>query len=179
MTAALKPSGYPPRRRRSMGASAQAHANSPAQLNRVNRDLRHRDLRHRTEAEPSVREFPAPQPQPRWLQVLLSVQQVSSVLSVGLIAGLLGTYGWSVTTQEQWSQAFERLQGLQKQEQQLLLSNETLKNQLAQDAEQGNSGLIEPTIDSMVFVPQATARPLAEPEDIPDVEPIPVKPLGY
>jgi hypothetical protein len=179
-----------------MRATAQAHANSHAQLNRDLRhqdlrhqdlrhqdlrhqDLRHQDLRHRIEAEPSVREFPAPAPQPRWLQVLLSVQQVSSVLSVGLIGGLLATYGWSVMTQQQWSEAFDRLEGLQKQEQQLLLSNETLKNQLAKDAEQGSSGLIEPTLDSMVFVPQATVRPLAEPEDIPDVEPIPVKPLGY
>jgi hypothetical protein len=177
MTAALKPSGYP--RRQHRANAPRSHSSGSQAFVAPIPQAPPPKLRHRAEAVPVVREFPAPPPQPRWLKSLVLVQQASSLLSIGLIGTLLATYGWSVMTQQRWSQAFDRWEILQKQEQQLLTSNELLKNELSKEAEQTDSGLINATTESMLYVPKATARPLAEPEEIPDVEPIPVKPLGY
>ena len=97
------------------------------------------------------------QPLPASVQFLQKFQQATNWLTLGFVGAALGVYGWSVTIPKQWSQEFHRLQTLQQHERQLLLGNESLKNQLAKQAIQGNSGLVKVVPQQNLFLTAASA----------------------
>ncbi len=68
-------------------------------------------------------------------------------------------YGYTARTQDLWKTQHKQLKRFQTQEQQQALMNEHLKQQLAEAAEQKNSGLVAPTPDRIVFIPSAPPRP--------------------
>ena len=108
------------------------------------------------------------QPLPTGLQFLLRFQQATSVISLGLVGIALAVYGWTVYTPRAWSHEFKKLRTLQSHERQLVSTNEMLKNQLAQQAEKPNSGLIRPNPNYNVFLPSskemvATQKPSVNP----------------
>lgn len=81
---------------------------------------------------------------PLWLKLLCHLQQRFSTIAWLLVAIVLIVYGWSVYSQKKWSQDYGRLKSLQIYEQQLTRTNEVLKNQLANQAQQPEMGLVPP-----------------------------------
>lgn len=136
------------------------------------------ELRH--PARNVVQALPRPQAPPRWLMMLLTLQRTSSALTLLLIVALLAVYGWTVYTQQRWGRAYSHLEALQKQERQLTAANEVLKNQMAQQAEAPDVGLMLPDPGNTIFLTPAPQRPPVEPEiNLPPPQPIPARPLGY
>jgi hypothetical protein len=89
---------------------------------------------------------------PIWLQALISLHFISSFSTFILISGALGVYGWSVYTQQSWGRAYRYLETLQRHERQLTTTNETIKNDLAQQAEKPEMGLMNPNPDTTIFL---------------------------
>jgi len=136
--------------------------------------------RARTTRRPSVRTLPYPQPLPLWLRGLFALQQGSTLVTILLVVAGLGVYGWTVYTQQRWSDAYRQLERLQKRERQFLTTNEVLKSQLAEQAESPGVGLVPPDPNSTIFLSPAPLRPAAAPEVAPSPDtPIPARPLGY
>jgi hypothetical protein len=119
-------------------------------------------------------------PKPVWFSSLRIVQRSSDLMAFLLVATTLSIYSWTVYTQQQWSKEYRKLEDLQHQERQLTTTNAVMKNQLAQQAEQGGSGLRPPTPSDSVVLPSALPRPV--PTTLPqiaDPEPTKTSPLGY
>jgi hypothetical protein len=121
---------------------------------------------------------------PIWLLRLYTSHRYSSILTFFLVAATLCMYGWTVYSQQLWSQGYHRLQNLQLHERQLTTTNATLKNKMAEEAEQEAAGLVSPTPARTIFLPaispSATSAP-TPPSKPANVEPQPnmVSPLGY
>lgn len=131
-------------------------------------------------ATPAIVTLPQPRPVPAWLKLLMKVQQGSTVMTLLLMGTVLVIYGWTVFTQQRWGHEYRRWGALQKHEQQLMATNEVLKNQMAQQAESPKAGFVAPDPSSMIFLAPAAPRPAVQPDiesSIP--EPLPNRPLGY
>lgn len=131
----------------------------------------------------TVRRLPQPKSSPSWLRLLLMLQRSSGGLALLLGASLLAVYGWTVYIQQVWGKDHHSLQVLQRQERQLSVANEILSSQLAQEAENPNSGLILPQPGDAIFLeaPAPVSSMGAEVAPIlQDVVPLPVNlPQGY
>jgi hypothetical protein len=121
---------------------------------------------------------------PIWLLRLYNSHRYSSILTFLLVAATLCVYGWTVYSQQLWSQGYHRLQNLQLHERQLTTTNATLKNKMAEEAEQEASGLVSPTPARTIFLPAASpsatsnATPPSKPANV-ELQPNMVTPLGY
>jgi hypothetical protein len=117
---------------------------------------------------------------PGWLQSLMQVQRGIWVGTIVLSTVALGTYGWSVYSQQQWGMAYKQLQQLQRNERQLISGNEMLKNQIAQQVDPKALGLAPQKADDVIFIKPTTG--VAAKPDSDDVPPAPTdraQPLGY
>ncbi len=85
-----------------------------------------------------IESFPTPRSQPKWLQALFTVQQATTIAAWGLGVSVLGLYGWTVYSQQIWSQNYERLSRLQRSEEQMLSAIEGLKEQATIQAASAN-----------------------------------------
>jgi len=85
--------------------------------------------------------MPDQQWQPMWLRSLLRVERASSAAVVLFLGGALTLYGLTVYSQQRWSQEYQKLETLRLQEQQLSAASEVLKNQLAKEAQNPETGL--------------------------------------
>ncbi|PLZ76123.1 hypothetical protein [Fischerella thermalis] len=72
-----------------------------------------------------------------------------------LVATTLVIYGWTVYSQQLWSQSYRKLQTLQRDERQLTTTIEVLKNKMAQEAQKPAAGLVSPSPASAIFLPPA------------------------
>lgn len=119
---------------------------------------------------------------PTWLLRLYTIHRYSSIVTFLLVAIALVIYGWTVYSQEMWSQEFRRLQNLQRNERQLTTTNAMLKNKMAEEAEKPITGLVSPTPDRTIFLPSASSTPnptLTETKPkSPKLQPTSL-PLGY
>ncbi|AVZ30935.1 hypothetical protein [Nodularia spumigena] len=121
---------------------------------------------------------------PFWLLRLYTSHRYSSVVTFLLVSATLFVYGWTVYSQELWSQGYNRLQNLQLQERQLTTTNATLKNKMAEEAEQETAGLVSPTPARTIFLPTASpsyssqATPPSTPPNLETQQNTP-SPLGY
>ncbi|BAY23270.1 hypothetical protein NIES2100_30340 [Calothrix sp. NIES-2100] len=119
---------------------------------------------------------------PVWLLRFYACHRYSSCVAFLLVATTLVVYGWTVYSQELWSQGYRRLQTLQRQERQLTTTNAALTNKMAQEAEQPAAGLALPTPSRTIFLPPAAHSPNSTPtQTTPNQEtqaPI-SSPLGY
>ncbi|NJO40190.1 MAG: hypothetical protein HC769_12615 [Cyanobacteria bacterium CRU_2_1] len=185
MTAALRSDAANPRvlSRRSTRVSSKPRVNQPSGSSAVSEHVLFQTGRS---AAPEainpevVKSLPQPKPAPAWLSVLLRAQQASSVLTFLLVIAVLAVYGWTVYAQQRWGQEYRNLEALKKQERQLIATNEALKNQIAQQAEAPNGGLVLPDPSTTIFLTPASPRPMVEPEiNLPPPQSIPAKPLGY
>ena len=128
---------------------------------------------------------------PGWLRFLLLIQHGSSLVTLCLVISTLIVYAGVVYSQQQWSSNYEQLKKLQRTYRHLIATNESLKNQLAEQAEQPETGLVAPDPDNTIVLPspsqvpspnqknnwksspQATAKPPSS------VRAKPTGPLGY
>lgn len=89
------------------------------------------------------------------LQVLLLLQKTSFALALLSTVTSLGLYIATVRIPQLWSQEYKKLETLQQQERQLTAINESLKYQLAREAEQQNNNLSLQQPNEAVFIPPA------------------------
>ncbi|MDH6060201.1 hypothetical protein NWP17_07080 [Chrysosporum bergii ANA360D] len=121
---------------------------------------------------------------PLWLLRLYTSHRYSSVVTFLLVTATLCVYGWTVYSQQLWSQGYKKLQNLQLQERQLTTTNATLKNKMAEEAEKETSGLVSPTPAKTIFLPtgspsQSSGKTLlSTPGNAETHKPTP-SPLGY
>ena len=129
----------------------------------------------------TVTTIPQPAPQPQWLGQLHRAYRWSSVAVFSLGVVVAGVYGHTVRLEQDLGTTYTRLQGRQRQERELPLAMEQLKDQIARQAAQPESGLALPKPKDQVFVapanPQEQQRPNAEPV-MPQRETSDV-PVGY
>jgi hypothetical protein len=80
----------------------------------------------------------------------------SGILAFVLVATTLVIYGWTVYSQQHWSQSYRKLQTLQRDERQLTTTIEVLKNKMAQEAQTPAAGLVSPSPAGAIFLPPAS-----------------------
>jgi hypothetical protein len=115
---------------------------------------------------------------PVWLLRLYTVNRYSSILAFLLIVATLIVYGWTVYSQELWSQSYRKLQSLQRNERQLNTANATLTSKMAQEAETPGTELVSPTSERTIFLPPASSQSTSS-FSTSQPEPEPRSPLGY
>ena len=93
---------------------------------------------------------------PLWLLRLHAIHRNSSIVAFLLVAATLVVYGWTVYSQELWSQAYHKLQNLQRQDRQLTTTNEVLQNKMAVEGEKPSTGLVAPTPARAIFINPAS-----------------------
>ncbi|MEB3829372.1 hypothetical protein [Phormidium sp. CCY1219] len=119
---------------------------------------------------------------PFWLRSLSQAHGVSCVVTFLLVASALFIYGSTVYSQQQWGVSYRKLEKLRREERQLTAANETLKKDLAQQAENPANGLVAPDLDRIIFVEQAPVEAGSQNEAIGESAPKPPedsRPLGY
>ncbi len=90
---------------------------------------------------------------PLWLLRLQAFHRNSSIITFLLVVAMLVAYGWTVYSQQVWSQTYRKMQDLQRQERQLTTTNSVLKNKMAQEGEKPSAGLVSPTPEGTIFLP--------------------------
>ena len=90
---------------------------------------------------------------PWWLLRLYALYRYSCVGTFVLVIAVLVVYGWTVHSQKLWGQSYRKLQELQRDERQLMKTNEVLKNKMAQESEKANTGLSSPAANQTIFLP--------------------------
>lgn len=114
---------------------------------------------------------------PFGLRLLHRVQQGSTVLTGLLVTGALVVYGSSVYLDRSTNQAMVQLNALQSESQQLTTANESIKQSLAEQAVQEDSGLAPYQPGDMLFVkPEPRRTVSAEAEENQTQR---LQPLGY
>lgn len=108
---------------------------------------------------------------PVWLTWLIRWQRRSSAIAFLLVSATLAVYGGTVYTQQLWNREYRQLETLQLQQRQLTAASEVLKNQLAQQAEQQDTGLIPATPNTNLFLQPAQQQPLPVPSSTPPTAP--------
>ncbi|MGI8505094.1 MAG: hypothetical protein ACR2LR_28800 [Hassallia sp.] len=93
---------------------------------------------------------------PLWLLRFHAIHRNSSIVAFLLVAATLVVYGWTVYSQELWSQAYHKLQNLQRQDRQLTTTNEVLQNKMAVEGEKPSTGLVAPTPARAIFINPAS-----------------------
>lgn len=121
--------------------------------------------------------LPYSQAYPNWLRTLIMMQRSSDIMMFSLVAAMATIYGLTVYTQQLWTKEYRKLDRLQRQERQMTAANEVLKNQLAQQAENPETGLVPPDPANTIFLPAAPQRNI---QQQPQAVVSPSKPpLGY
>ncbi|MGB3299970.1 MAG: hypothetical protein WBA76_17030 [Phormidesmis sp.] len=114
---------------------------------------------------------------PLGLQLLNRLQQGSAIVTSLLVAGALVVYGSTVYVDRSTQRALIQLDTLQGESQQLTAANESIKESLAEQATQPDSGLEPYEAGDMLFLAPASPRKGSEPTAEPMTE-MP-GPLGY
>jgi hypothetical protein len=100
----------------------------------------------------------APGVSPPVLKIASRLQLVSSVLAASLVGLALVSYGATVYIERQLSQANQRLNALQRSEQQLTAANELLKSHMASQAKSPGVDLMPPKPQHVIFLRPAHQR---------------------
>ena len=155
----------------------RANRNTSRSTSRNNRNvIRFPFLRRQTpqKEKVAVTTLPSPTPTPEWLGTLKQVYRWSSVTVFGLGVIVAGVYSQTVRLEQDLGKTYTHLQNLQRQERELTLAMEQLKDQIARQAAQPESGLALPQPNSQVFLePAPTQLP-----DSPRPNSAPVVPQG-
>lgn len=128
-----------------------------------------------------VQPIPRSKTQPRWLRRLRIAQQSSVAIASILLTSALSVYGWTVHSQQQWSDQYDQRQALQGKESGMSAMIEAIRAEAAQRAEQPGSRMEFPAPDATVYLtPEPPRVPIAVPL-ISEPEPGPRahKPIGY
>jgi hypothetical protein len=93
----------------------------------------------------------------RQLRSLSLLERIVAVITFCLLGSTLGIYAWTVYIPKVWDKEFGKLETLQRHERHLLATNETLKHQLAQQAEKPETGLTHPQPFQTIFLQRKSA----------------------
>lgn len=150
---------------------------SPPTQTRLNRQNR----RYQTKANSSP-QFCQTVEYPFWLKSLIFLNHGSSLICYISVAIALVLYGMTVYAPKQWTNKYNQLQHLQKQERQFTFTDEVLKDTLAESAEHAGSGFVNPEQSKPpIFLPNSKTQPInlhpIAPPEIKKVEPI--SPVAY
>lgn len=126
---------------------------SPTQVKRIN--YPHQEVRQ-PEVTSSVKiikpkTFPSSTSLPSNLKILSLLQKGSFGLAIASMTASIGLYISTVHIPRLWSQEYQHLENLQRQERQLVVINETIKYQIAHEASQ-DSRLAISKPESAVFI---------------------------
>ena len=119
-------------------------------------------------------------PKPRLpigLQVLNQVQQGSTIVAGFLMTGALVIYGSTVYIDRANQHTLAQIDALQSESQQLTSANEAIKQSLAEQAAQPDSGLTLHESDDMLFLSPAPLREAPAAAEQPAAKR--TRPLGY
>lgn len=132
----------------------------PSRVNKSRRTLRHPQSRSMNPSK--VARLPKERTQlPQSLQFMLLIQKGSAAFTFFLVTITLAVYGWTVCAPTLWSQEFRKLNKLQRDERHLVGANESLKHQLAQQAQTPEAGLTQPHPSQSIFLEAAQIPPLS------------------
>ncbi len=124
--------------------------------------------------------LPYSQAYPNWLRTLIMMQRSSEIMMFSLVTVMLTIYGLTVYTQQLWTKEYRKLDHLQRQERQMTAANEVLKNQLAQQAENPETGLVPTDPAKTIFLTASPQRHLQQqPTTTKAIVSPPKPPLGY
>ena len=127
--------------------------------------------------------LPESQTLPTWLKMAIGFQRRFSIGTLLLVSAVLAVYGSTVYSQQLWSQKYRQLENLRRQERQVTAASEVLKNQLANQAEQPDNGLVSPNPQNNLFLePSPVRSPDADVQSNPQPAPSPTlssSPIGY
>ena len=115
---------------------------------------------------------------PAWLRSLLKVQKSSLAVAVVLAVAMVGSYGWSVYSQQLWGKEYSRLQQLRRQERQLTAGSEMMKHDIAKHVNASQLGLVPQSSEQVIFLKPAVERKTTPLREI-TTPPLPSPPLGY
>jgi len=90
--------------------------------------------------------------------MLIGLERCVSVVTIALGAATLTVYGLTVSSGQQWSRDYNILQSLQRDERQLRVATEVLTNQMAEQAENPDTGLVPQNPTNTIFIPPASER---------------------
>ncbi len=107
--------------------------------------------------------FPQTNRLPNNLQILSLLQKGSFSLALVSMTASIGLYISTVQIPKLWSQEYQNLETLQRQERQLIAINESIKYQIAQEASSNNSLSISKP-ESAVFISPAKVSIKTQPE---------------
>ncbi|CDN14536.1 MAG: hypothetical protein HRU34_11565 [Richelia sp.] len=117
---------------------------------------------------------------PWWLLRLYALYRYSCLGNFLLAFAVLVVYGWTVHSQKIWGESYRKLQKLQRNERQLMKTNEVLKNKLAQESEKANTGLSSPAANQTIFLPtKPWEQKQNSDENTKPTEPTSPSSLGY
>ncbi|MBC6422144.1 MAG: hypothetical protein GDA43_14365 [Hormoscilla sp. SP5CHS1] len=117
---------------------------------------------------------------PNWLRMLIGLERCVSVVTIALGAATVTVYGLTVSSGQQWSRDYNSLQSLQRYERQLRVANEVLKNQMAEQAENPDTGLVPQNPTNTIFIPPASERLSSAISPVPSTTASKLTmPLGY
>jgi hypothetical protein len=139
------------------GVQTQIKRLRPHLVNWANNNYQTKIAQGATPKSPKVNQervpvMPNSESAPLWLLRLHAIHRNSSIVAFLLVAATLVVYGWTVYSQELWSQAYHKLQNLRREERQLTTTSEVLQNKMAQEGEKPSAGLVAPTPDRTIFV---------------------------
>ncbi|URR34410.1 hypothetical protein NBE99_07040 [Thermosynechococcus sp. HN-54] len=134
-----------------------------------------------TQPSPILTEIrPLPKPQiSLWQKALLGIQWVSGVAATSALVAVLPLYGWSALSEQQWSQAYQRLETLKRQERELLINNETLRYRVTQQVQRAPQGLLPQTPQHILFLPNEGKMTPRTHVERPPVTPPPQRTVNY
>lgn len=120
-----------------------------------------------------------PWAKPIWLRSLLGMNTATAIAMLIVVGAVVGLYSKVVYTKQNWGQEYRKLERLQKEERQVTIFNEALKNDIAQTAKQDGTGLVAPNGSLMILLEPTPVRPLQEAAAAPPENFQSLQPLGY
>ncbi|MGD1936063.1 MAG: hypothetical protein ACFCA4_00685 [Cyanophyceae cyanobacterium] len=121
-----------------------------------------------------ITSIPSPTPDPQWLGTMRQAYRWSSVAVFSLGVAVAGVYSQTVRLEQDLGTTYNRLRTLERQERELTVAMEQLKDQIARQAAQPDSGLALPKPTDQLFVapspsqsqqPRPNAAPVTPKQD--------------
>ncbi|MEC4868015.1 MAG: hypothetical protein SAJ11_18240, partial [Jaaginema sp. PMC 1078.18] len=89
---------------------------------------------------------------PLLVRLILFLQHSSSAIACALMSAVLLAYASTVYIQQQWSEEYRQLETLQREMRNLTAADAIFKDNLAQQAEKPETGLVMPTPDNNIYL---------------------------
>ena len=140
-----------------MRVSQRARARKPVSAKPRQRKRRSRSVGNKVEKLPVGKAGV-----PLWLRSLTLLQKTTSLLLFLSVGTTATVYSWKEYVENQWSKEYKELNTLLQEERELTATNEVLKNQFANEAENEETGLTPLTPTKNIFIQSAPQIPIAE-----------------